>query len=99
MNDNTEDIQRIAEEVAKLVQEGICQKQTESQGSQTMAEFELAFREVLRQIGAEALGIFLSGLQQTAESEMACECGGKRHYQRMRPAVTTTVFGKVTYRR
>ena len=62
-----------------------------------MAEFELAFREALRQIGAEAIGIFLSELQQTPESEIACECGGRQHYQRMRPTVTTTVFGKVEY--
>ena len=99
MNYNTEDIQQIAQEVAKLVQEGLLQKQAESQEAQTMAEFELAFREALRKIGAEALGIFLSGLQKTPESEIACECGGRLHYQRMRPAVTTSVFGKVVYRR
>jgi hypothetical protein len=99
MNYNTDDIQRIAQEVAKLVQEGIRQKEIESQTPPTMAEFELAFREALRQIGAEALGIFLSELQATPESEIACECGGRLHYQRMRSAVTTTVFGKVEYRR
>ncbi len=97
MDYNTEDIQRIAEEVAKLVQAGIHQKETESQEPQTMAEFELAFRETLRQIGAQALGIFLSDQQTIAESEIVCECGGRLHYQRMRPAVTTTVFGKVEY--
>lgn len=99
MNYNMEDMRRIAEEVAKLVQESIGQKGRENQESQTMAEFELAFREALRQIGAQALGIFLSELQPTPESEIACECGGKLHYQRMRPAITTTVFGKVEYRR
>jgi hypothetical protein len=99
MNYNTDDIRYIAQAVAKLVQEGIRQEQTESKEAQTMAEFELAFREALRQIGAEALGIFLSSLQQTPESEIACGCGGRQHYQRMRPAVTTTVFGKVEYLR
>lgn len=97
MNYNTEDIQQIAAQVAKLVQERIGQKATENQGPQTMAEFELAFREALRRIGVEALGIFLSDLQQTPENEIACACGGRLHYQRMRPAVTTTVFGKVEY--
>jgi hypothetical protein len=99
MNYNTEDIQRIATEVAKLVEAGIHQKQNESQEEQTMVEFEFAFREALRQIGAEALGIFLSGLQSTPEREIACVCGETLHYQRMRPAVTTTVFGKVEYSR
>lgn len=97
MNYNTEDIRRIAQEVAKVVQEGIRPKGSESQEPQTMAEFELAFREALRQVGAEALGVFLSGLQQTPESEITCACGGTLHYQRMRPAVMTTVFGKVEY--
>ena len=97
MNYNMEDIQCIAQAVAKLVQADIHQEQTESKEAQTMAEFELAFREALRQIGAEAIGIFLSELQQTPESEIACECGGRQHYQRMRPTVTTTVFGKVEY--
>lgn len=97
MNYNTEDIQRIAQEVVKLVQEGIRQKHSEKQASETMAEFEYAFREAVRQIGAAALGMFLSGLQTTPEREIACECGGKLHYQRMRPAMTTTVFGKVEY--
>jgi hypothetical protein len=92
-----EDIQYIAQAVAKLVQEGIRQEQTEHQEPQTMAEFELAFREVVRQIGATALGLFLSDLQATPENEITCACGGTLHYQRMRPAVTTTVFGKVEY--
>jgi hypothetical protein len=97
MNYNTKDIRRIAEEVAKLVEESMCQEETENQEPQTMAAFELAFREALRRIGAQALGSFLSDLQQRPASEMTCACGGTLHYQRMRPAVTTTVFGKVEY--
>lgn len=98
MNCATEDIQRIAEAVAKLVQGGMRQKQSESQEAEAMTEFEYGFRETLRQIRAAALGIYLSGLQTTPESEIICECGGKLHYQRMRSA-TITVFGKVQYRR
>lgn len=64
-----------------------------------MAEFEFVFREALRQIGAEALGIFLSKLQQTPESEIACDCDGRLHYQRMRTAMMMTVFGKLEYKR
>jgi hypothetical protein len=99
MNYNMKDIQRIAQEVAELVAAGIRQERTGSKATQTMAEFEIGFREAVRQIGAEAIGMFLSGLQETPESEIACACGGKQHYQRMRPAITTTVFGKVEYTR
>lgn len=31
------------------------------------------------------------------ENEIRCHCGGKLFYQRMRPAMLTTVFGKVEY--
>lgn len=99
MNYNTEEIRRIAEEVAKLVQGSMRQTQSESQEVETMAEFELAFREALRQIGGAALGIFLSALQATPARELACACGGRLHYQRRRPAILTTVFGKVEYTR
>lgn len=97
MNYNMEEMQQIAKAVAKMVQDGMRQKERENQEPETMAEFEYAFREGLRQIGAEALRIFLSGLQTTPESEITCACGGKLHYQRMRSAVTITVFGKVEY--
>lgn len=94
MNYNMEEVKRIAEQVTKLMAESIRQTEREPE---TVADFELAFREVLRQIGQEALGLFLSELQPAPESEIACACGGRLHYQRMRPAVTTTVFGKVEY--
>lgn len=93
MNYNMEEIKGIAQQIAKLVEERMEQEE------QTMAGIELAFREALRQIGAEALGLFLSGQQKTPENEIACKCGGTLYYQRMRPAVMTTVFGKVEYKR
>jgi len=93
MNYNTEEISGIAQQLAKLVEERLEQEE------QTEAGIELAFREALRQIGAEALGLFLSGQQKTPANEMTCKCGGTLHYQRMRPAVMTTVFGKVEYKR
>jgi hypothetical protein len=99
MNYNTEEVKRIAEQVAELVVESIRQTEKEQEVPETVAEFELAFREVLRQIGREALGLFLSGLQEVPEKEIRCKCGGKLFYQRMRPAILTTVFGKVEYQR
>jgi hypothetical protein len=99
MNYNTEEVERIAEAVAQLVQEGMRRAERAGQEAQTLADFETGFREVLQQVGAQALGMFLSGLQRTPEGEIRCECGGRLHYQRMRRAVMTTVFGKVEYRR
>lgn len=97
MNYNTEEVKRIAEQVSQLVAESIRQTEREPGVPETVAEFELGFREVLRQIGREALGLFLSGLQGMPENEIRCNCGGKLFYQRMRPAILTTVFGKVEY--
>jgi hypothetical protein len=56
-------------------------------------------REGLRQIGVQALGLFLSSMQTTPASEIACTCGGILKYQRMRPATVISVFGRVTYER
>jgi hypothetical protein len=97
MNYNMEEVKRIAEQVTELVAESLRQTEREPEVPETVAEFELAFREVLRQIGREALGLFLSGLQESPENEIRCNCGGKLFYQRMRPAILTTVFGKVEY--
>ena len=55
-------------------------------------------REALRQIGRQALGMLLSGLQKTPEREIACACGGSLHYQRKRTATVISVFGRVQKR-
>ena len=65
----------------------------------SIAQIETEMRETLRQIGLQALGLLLSSLQQTPASEIACSCGGKLHYQRMRPATVISVFGRVSYER
>jgi hypothetical protein len=44
-------------------------------------------------------GQWLSSAQHTPEAEQACACGGKLHYQRLRPATVLSVFGRVTYTR
>ena len=97
MKYNTEQINSIAKSVVKLVKENM--KQNEKARQPTMAEFETEFREALRQIGVEALGLYLSGLQTTPEQTIECECGGKLAYQRMRSACLISVFGTVVYQR
>ena len=97
MKYTTEQINGIAKSVVKLVEENM--KEKEKAAQPTIADFEAEFREAMRQIGAEALGLFLSGLQTTPENTIACECGGKLQYQRMRPASLISVFGKIVYTR
>jgi hypothetical protein len=97
MEYNTEKINAIAEQLVKLIGESLEQREKASQT--TIADFEKEFRDVLRQIGARALGLYLSGLQTTPESEIRCSCGGRLHYQRMRKAKIISVFGKVSYER
>jgi hypothetical protein len=43
--------------------------------------------------------MFLSSMQSTPDSEMACECGGILYYQRTREAMVISVFGKTVYER
>jgi hypothetical protein len=64
-----------------------------------IAQIETEMREAMRQIGKQALSLFLSGMQTTPEAEIACACGGNLHYQRMREATVIRVFGKTRYRR
>jgi hypothetical protein len=97
MEYNTEKINEIAQSVAKLVEESI--KAKTEHGANPIAEIEKEFREILRQIGQKALGLYLNGLQKTPESEIPCSCGGQLHYQRLREAKLISVFGKVSYRR
>ena len=56
-------------------------------------------REVVRQIGMQALSHFLSGMQTTPALEIPCRCGGSLHYQRIREASIISVFGKTSYTR
>ena len=97
MEYNTEKINELAQSVAKLVEESL--KAKAEDGQNQIAEIEKEFREVFRQIGMKALGLYLSGLQKTPESEIRCSCGGRLHYQRMRGAKLISVFGKVSYER
>ena len=97
MEYNTEEINEIAEQLVKLVGKSL--KQREKAGQPTIADFEKEFRDALRQIGVSALGLYLSGLQTTPESEIRCSCGGRLQYKRMRDAKSISVFGPISYKR
>jgi hypothetical protein len=99
MDYNTETVNRIAEEFAKLIKEALDEQQEVKESRMTIAEIETGMREGLRQIGLQALGKLLSALQKTPESKIECACGGELDYQRMRTATVISVFGRATYER
>ncbi|CAG0936364.1 hypothetical protein TFLX_05236 [Thermoflexales bacterium] len=98
MNDTTELIQTIARQVMTLAQATLSQ-QPEAPAPLNLAWIETSLRDLLRQIGAEALSHWLSAAQHTPEAERPCDCGGTLRYQRYRPATLLSVFGRVTYKR
>ena len=98
MNDTTELIQAIAQQVVTLVQATLRQR-PEAQATTNLAWIETGLRDTLRQIGAEALSHWLSAAQPTPETERPCACGGTLRYQRSRSATLLSVFGRVTYAR
>jgi len=98
MNDTTELIQALAEQVVTVVKQSLS-KDADLQATTPVAWIETALRDVLRQIGAEALSQWLSGAQPTPEAERPCACGGTLRYQRYRSATILSVFGRVTYKR
>jgi hypothetical protein len=99
MNNNTEKINSVAQQLAEMFKDAVVEQQRTGQGTPVIAQIEASLRETLRQIGLQALGMFLSSMQTTPSSEMACECGGILDYQRMREAMVISVFGKTTYKR
>lgn len=99
MNYNTEMIHKIATQVAEMMKTVVMSAKSTGENQPGIAEIELTMRQVVRQIGQEALGQMLSSLQSTPERELACQCGGTLHYQRTRPAMVISVFGRVEYER
>ena len=74
--------------------------QLEDQPDIKVAGIEGAMREMLREVGAQALSAYLSGEDALyPEAEIPCPCGQKASYQFRRSAQTLSVFGWAKYRR
>lgn len=97
MHYNTEKIKQMAEQMAEMFKSAITDQQENDGNTPTIAQIETDMREALRQVGNQALGLFLSSMQTTPEKEIACSCGGTLHYQRMREAMVISVFGRTLY--
>jgi hypothetical protein len=99
MNYNTEHLTALARQVSETFKTALQQQIAQEGASPSIAVVETEMREMLRQIGAQALSLFLSTGAETPAAEIACPCGGRLQYQRQRPATVTSVFGKITYAR
>jgi hypothetical protein len=99
MNYNMEMVNKLAQQLAEMFRMAMMERQKTGVGTPLIAEIEQEMREALRQIGQQALGMFLSAMQTTPESEIDCPCGGKLQYQRMRSAQVISVFDRVCYER
>lgn len=99
MDYNTEMLTNLARQVAEVFKTNVAEHIQTGASSLTIADVETGLRELLRQVGGQALSLFLSSALGTPAAEMPCECGDTLHYQRRRPATITTVFGKITYER
>jgi hypothetical protein len=98
MDSNTKLITAIAEQVGHYLHQTV--KQRHARGAPvTLASLETELRECLRQVGGQALSTFLGSAFGTPVAELPCACGGRVHYQRRRPAVVWSVFGRVEYTR
>jgi hypothetical protein len=99
MDYNMEVIKSAAAQIAGMFESMVQNQKQSGEDLPTIAQIEMGMREALRQVGLQALGLFLNGMQTTPTSEIACTCGGTLHYQRMREASVISVFGKTSYRR
>jgi hypothetical protein len=98
MDDTTELIQALAQQVVSVVKQSL-RRATDPQAATSLAWIETALRDVLRQVGGVALGQWLSERPGTPVAELACACGGTLKYQRTRSATVLSVFGRVSYER
>jgi hypothetical protein len=89
----------LALQVKQVFKAALEQRLVSNPTAVTIADVETEMRELLRQMGAYALSLFLSSGAGTLVAEMACACGGTLHYQRQREATVTSVFGRITYER
>jgi len=94
-----ETIAHLAQQVTQAFKAALEPRLASSPTSVTIADVETGLREFLRQMGGQALSLFLSSGAGTPVAELPCACGGTLHYQRQREATVTSVFGKITYER
>ena len=99
MEYNIEMIDEMASLLAETMKATMTAQQKHEKSTLRIEQIETGMREVLRQIGNQALSKLLSTQENTPDGEIPCKCGGQLHYQRTREAKIISVFGKTTYTR
>jgi hypothetical protein len=85
------------EKMAEIIVQEMNKIGAEGQG---LREVETRMRELMREVGAQALGKYLEQQdEQMREREVVCGCGEAMTYLCKRPATIVSVFGRVRYRR
>jgi hypothetical protein len=97
MNYNTGIINGMAQQLLAGVRQALGAQGTGEPPS--LQEVETSLRELLRRVGQEALGQYLSEQPSIPGPTLPCACGGELQYQRQREAQLISVFGPVRYRR
>jgi hypothetical protein len=85
------------EKMAEIMVQEMNRIGAEGQG---LGEVERTLRELVREVGAQALGKYLEQQdERLQEQEVICVCGERMTYQCKRPATIVSVFGCVSYGR
>ena len=92
-------IANLAQQVTQVFKAALEQRLASNPTAVTIADVEKGLRELVRQMGTQALSQFPSLGAGTPVAELPCACGGTLHYQRQREATVTSVFGRITYER
>lgn len=92
MNNITKIAEQVAEEIKMRVEE--------EDVDVTMTELERMTRQVMQEVGREALGQIITAKEgKYVEGEVGCKCGGRAKYERRREGCFHTMVGKVKARR
>lgn len=92
MNNITKIAKGLAEEITKRVEE--------QDVDVTMTELERMTRQVLQEVGREALGEIVTAKEgKYVEREVSCKCGASAKYERRREGCFHTMVGKVKAKR
>lgn len=97
MDFNTKQVKEGIEQIATLLSE-LVTKYAKEEECAGIGEIEQGMRQMLQEVGRQALGQVLEKSDPVAPS-IRCQCGYKANYRCRREGMVITVFGRVRYKR